>query len=77
MSLKTRSDYVNRQYEEYKRIFKEERDGLGDKDIHNLEMILYSIMPYSRWWRCGCISSLRKAIKALKKEKELSKPYET
>lgn len=69
MALKTRNDYVIRQCEEYKRIFKEERDGLGDKDIHNLEMILYSIMPYSSWWRCGCISSLRKAIKALEKEK--------
>lgn len=77
MALKTRDDYVSRQYEEYKRIFKEERDGIGDKDIHNLEMILYSIMPYSSWWRCGCISSLRKAIKALKKEKENTDEYKT
>lgn len=73
MTLKSRYDYVLREFEESKRIFINERAGLGDKDIHNLELILYSIKPYSPWWRRGCISSLRKAIKALKKEKEKEK----
>ena len=65
MSLKTRKDYVLRECEESIRILKDEMNGIGDKDIHNLELILYSIKPYSYWWRRGCISSLRKAIKAL------------
>ena len=67
---KTHSDYIIREAEESMRILKDEMAGLGDKDIHNLEIILYSIKPYSYWWRRGCVSSLRKAIKALKKEKE-------
>ena len=77
MALKTRNDYVIRECEESIRIIKEEIAGIGDKDIHNLELILYSIKPYSLWWRRGCISSLRKAIKALKKEKEKEKTDET
>lgn len=68
--MDSRMDYHIREYEETIRIFRDESLGLGDKDIHNLELILYSIRPYSLWWRRGCISSLRKAIKALKKEKE-------
>lgn len=70
MPLKTRKDYAIRECEESIKILKDEMSGIGDKDIHNLELILYSIKPYSYWWRRGCISSLRKAIKALKKEKE-------
>ena len=67
--FKSCKDYDIRECEETIRILKDESLGLGDKDIHNLELILYSIKPYSRWWRRGCISSLHKAIKALKKEK--------
>ena len=62
--FKSRKDYDTRECEEIIRILKDESLGLGDKDIHNLELILYSIKPYSRWWLRGCISSLRKAIKA-------------
>ena len=68
--FKSRRDYDIQACEESIRILRDESHGLGDKDIHNLELILYSIKPYSCWWRRGCISSLRKAIKALKKEKE-------
>ena len=68
--FKSRRDYDIQECEETIRILRDESLGLGDKDIHNLELILYSIKPYSRRWRRGCISSLRKAIKALKKEKE-------
>ena len=70
--FKSRRDYDIQECEETIRILRDESLGLGDKDIHNLELILYSIKPYSRWWRRGCISSLHKAIKALKKEKGIN-----
>lgn len=67
----TRQDYLLRELRETKRILDEEVFGADyDKDIHNLEIILYSIKPHSLWWRRGCIRSLRRAIKALKKGKE-------
>ena len=68
--FKSRRDYDIQECEETIKILRDKSLGLGDKDLHNLELILYSIKPYSHWWRRGCISSLRKAIKALKKEKE-------
>lgn len=40
-----------------------------DPDIWNLEYMITQIMPYSTNWRSGCIRSLRKAINALKEEK--------
>lgn len=58
-------EYVMRKCEKEQQIIKDEMNGIGDKDIHNLEMILYSIMPGSYWYRRGCIKSLRKAIAAL------------
>lgn len=57
--------YVLRECKETERILIDELQGLGDKDIHNLELIMYSIKPRSFWFRRGCISSLRKAIKLL------------
>lgn len=70
--LITRQDYLLRELRETKRILDEETFGADyDKDIHNLEIILYSIKPNSLWWKRGCIRSLRRAIKALKRsEKE-------
>lgn len=63
-----RRDYLLRELRETKRILDKEVFGADyDKDIHNLEIILYSIKPNSLWWRRGCIRSLRRAIKALKK----------
>ena len=61
-----KKEYVMRDVEESVRILTDELKGLGDKDIHNLELIMYSIRPGSFWFRRGCISSLRKAIKLLK-----------
>lgn len=69
----TREDYMDRHLKEEKRILEEEQQGIGDKDIHNLELILYSIMPRSYWFKRGCISSLRKAIAALEKEKRIAR----
>lgn len=63
-------DYAIRECEQSIRILREEMKGLGDKDIHNLEYILYSIKPGSLLFKRGCIRSLRKAIKLLKKEKQ-------
>lgn len=63
-----RQDYVMRQCNEYIRIQKDEHNGIGDKDIHNLEIMMYSIMPRSYWFKRGCISTLRKAIKAMTKK---------
>lgn len=71
MAFKTRRDYVLRECEETTRILQDEMNGLGDKDIHNLEMLLYSIKPYSYLWRRGCIRSLRKAIDLLKKRRKI------
>lgn len=69
--LITRQDYLLRELRETQRILNTENsDADYDKDIHNLELILYSIKPNSLWWKRGCIRSLRRAIKALKKGNE-------
>ena len=66
-----RKDYAIRECEQSIRILREEMKGLGDKDIHNLEYILYSIKPGSFLFKRGCIRSLRKAIKLLEKQKAI------
>ena len=38
-------------------------------DADRLKVIMYSIEPYSRWWRHGMVRALRRAIKLLE-EKE-------
>ena len=40
-----------------------------DPDIWNLEYMITQIAPYSRSWRMGNVRSLKRAIKALKEEK--------
>ena len=40
------------------------------KDIENLRYIEKSIQPYSRWWRWGFLSSIRRAIKIMEFLKE-------
>lgn len=42
-------------------------------DIDRLEFLLYSITPYSRFWRYGMIKALRHAIKLMKKEEKEKK----
>jgi len=39
-----------------------------EKDIFHLKSMLYSIGKYSRWYRWGYISTLRRAIKVMEKE---------
>lgn len=38
-------------------------------DSEKLEYILCSIKPYSKWWRWGFVSALKRAIKVMR-EKE-------
>ena len=66
-----RNYYVIRECEQSIRIIREEMKGLGDKDIHNLEYILYSIKPGSYLFERGCIKTLRKAIALFKKQKAI------
>ena len=39
-----------------------------EKDIIHLKLIELSIRPYSRWWRWGYLSSVRRARQALERE---------
>lgn len=39
-----------------------------EKDIIHLKQIELSITPYSRWWRWGYLSSVRRARQALERE---------
>lgn len=39
-----------------------------ERDIIHLKQIELSIMPYSRWWRWGYLSSVRRARRALERE---------
>lgn len=66
-----RNYYVIRECEEHLRILREEMNGLGNKDIHNLEFILYSIKPRSYLFKRGCIKTLRKAIALFKKQESI------
>ena len=65
----TKQDYRIRGAEERLRISQELYRGDGDKDILNLEYIMYGIMPGSILYNMGCIATLKKAIKLLEKEK--------
>lgn len=62
----TYKEYKKRYVEYQEQVIKEMSEGTGDEDIQNLTDIMYSIMPGSRWFRWGYISSLKKAIDALK-----------
>lgn len=64
----TTTNYRARNAEEQIRIMRDHINGDGNKDILNLEYIIYSIMPNSTMWRMGCVKTLRKAIELLKKE---------
>ena len=39
-----------------------------EKDIIHLKMIAQSIKPYSKWWRWGYLSSIRRAIKLMEED---------
>ena len=45
-----------------------------DRDVWNLEYLLTSISPHSRYWRLGIMRSIKRAIQAIKKENKLSEP---
>ena len=36
-----------------------------EQDIENMKRIEKCIQPYSKWWRCGFLSSVRRAIKIM------------
>ena len=66
----TRQECKIRGAEKTTEIIQEEIRGHGDKDINNLKLIMYSIMPGSYWWRRGMIRTLGKAIDLMRREKE-------
>lgn len=66
----TKQQYQERNLKERERIMIELDAGAGDKDLLNLEYLLYSIEMGSDFYKMGCVRALRKAIEALKKEKE-------
>lgn len=41
-----------------------------EKDIIHLKKMILNIAPYSRWWRCGYVGSLMRAIKALERQEK-------
>ena len=40
----------------------------ADADINNLKYMLFSIKPYSRYYRWGMMRSLKRAIKLIEKD---------
>lgn len=67
----TKKEYLRKQLvrrDELLRSFPEE-PGI-DRDIWNLEYMLTEIRPGSSAWRSGYVRSLRRAIRALKREKK-------
>lgn len=68
--------YTERELETKTRIMLEEEQGIGDVDIHNLELLLVSIRPGSYLWNRGCIKTLKKAIAMLERanQKKEAKP---
>lgn len=65
-------EYRRKQIVEQDKLLREypEKPGI-DRDIWNLKFMLTEISPRSRAWRFGYIRSLRRAIKALEKEREV------
>jgi hypothetical protein len=49
---------------------KEKATTQTEKDIIHLKMMILDIAPYSRWWRWGYVGSLRRAVKALERQKK-------
>ena len=57
--------------EKYALILQEEKATTQtEKDIIHLKMMILDIAPYSRWWRWGYVGSLRRAVKALERQKK-------
>lgn len=66
-----KQQYRMKQAEEMGRVLKGVSENPNhDPDVLNLRLILLSIAPYSRWWRLGCVRSLKRAIKVLERENE-------
>ena len=65
----TKKDFNERNKRELERIERELAEGTVDKDVLNLEYMLYSIDMGSELYSMGCIKTLRKAIELVKKAK--------
>lgn len=65
----TKQQYHDRNVEELTRIIMEMKSGTGDKDLLNLEYMLYSIEMGDEFYKKGCVKTLRKAIELMKKSK--------
>ena len=64
-------DYMRKQLKRQEQLLRERWNGKAcDPDIWNLEYMATTISPGSRAWRMGQIRSLRRAVKALKREKQ-------
>lgn len=40
-----------------------------ERDIIHLKKMALDIKPYSNWWRCGYLGSLRRAIKLMEEKR--------
>ena len=61
-------EYRIKQNQKELELIKKAEEGKIDPDLYNLEMILLSIKPHSKWWRWGYMKSLKRAIKLIKKD---------
>ena len=66
-----RKEWTERQVRTQNALLREQFEGeVEDDDIWNLEYLITTIGYQSHTYRLGCISSLKRAIKALRKENE-------
>lgn len=59
-----------KQYELVKEFYKKKNPSRKEKDLFNLQCMIYEIMPGSLSWRLGRIATLKRAIKRLEEESE-------
>lgn len=69
-SLEKEKETIRQRTREIERLIMAEEKATTriEKDIIHLKQIELSITPYSRWWRWGYLSSVRRARRALERE---------
>lgn len=60
-------EFYRKQLEKQRELLSQESKTQKEKDINNLKYMLYGIQPYSKYWRWGMCSSLKRAIQLLEK----------